>query len=182
MSGLKREISWRISIQVDDALNAVIAGPADKELSFVIEIGVRAASGERRSPLAIRTDRSVVRAKAPRRPSLIWHVSSPPADTHYKSLRMCRYVGASVWAHQFGRISLDVSVLGRRLEDGIDHCPRLRDNFLSPVFVGALRDFGLREGCSRHTNQHLEAISVRNNVKFVASIFDDLSRHRSSID
>ena len=182
MSGLKCEVGWRISIQVDDALNAIIAGPADKELSFVIEIGIRATPRQRRSPFAIRTDWSGVRAKAPRRPSLIWHVSSPPADTHYKSLRMCRYVGASVWAHQFGRISLDVSVLGRRLEDGIDHCPRLRDNFLSPIFVGALRDFGPREGCSRYTNQHLEASSLRNDVKFVASIFDNLSRHRSSID
>ena len=84
-----------------------------------------------------------------------------------RAQRMCREVGASV--------------RGRRMKDGIDYCPRLRDNFFSPVFVCTLFDFGPREGCSRYTNQHLEARSVRNNVKFVSSIFDNLSRHRPSI-
>ena len=60
----------------------MIAGSASKELAFVINIviSVRATPRQRRSPFAIWTKWSVVRAKAAQSKSLIWHASNPPTD------------------------------------------------------------------------------------------------------
>jgi hypothetical protein len=71
----------------------MIAGSASKELPFVIKIiiAVRAAPRQRRPPFAIRTKWSLVRAKAARRQSLIWHVSSPDPRMN-ESLEICRLV------------------------------------------------------------------------------------------
>jgi hypothetical protein len=84
-------------MDVHDALDLMIAGSASKELAFVIKIviAIRAAPRQRRPPLAIWTKRSVVRAKAARRQSLIWHVSSPDPRMN-KSLEICREMGGSV--------------------------------------------------------------------------------------
>ena len=68
---------WWISIGIYNAFDLMVAGPASKELAFVIVIDVRATPRQRHLPFAIRTDRSVVRAKAARRKSLTWHVESP---------------------------------------------------------------------------------------------------------
>jgi hypothetical protein len=68
---------WRISIGIYNAFDLMVAGPASKELAFVIVIDVRATPRQRHLPFAIRTHRPVVRAKAARRKSLIWHVESP---------------------------------------------------------------------------------------------------------
>jgi hypothetical protein len=75
----------------------MIAASASKELAFVfkIVIGVRATPRHRRSPFAIRAKWSVVRAKAARRQSLIWHVSSPDPRMN-ESLKICQEIGGAV--------------------------------------------------------------------------------------
>jgi hypothetical protein len=75
----------------------MIAGSASKELAFMIKImiAVRAAPRQRRPPFAIWTKWSLVRAKAARRQSLIWHVSSPDPRVN-ESLEICREIGGAV--------------------------------------------------------------------------------------
>ena len=84
---------WRISIGIYNAFDLMVAGPASKELAFVIVIDVRATPRQRHLPFAIRTHRPVVRAKAARRKSLIWHVESPDRRRSER-LEICREMGA----------------------------------------------------------------------------------------